>query len=109
MLLMGATQKINKEDLMSKQTYEKSSRRYIPASFTSDRNKPAPGMNFGFGMDWKTSAGLMVGAWALRRYPKLTLLSAVAAGAYFGLKAKNKGQNPFKGEGIVKNIEKVLH
>jgi hypothetical protein len=46
-----------------------------------------------------------LGLWALRSFPKTTLLGAVALGIYAGMNRKQSGgKNPFQGEGIVKDF-----
>lgn len=59
-------------------------------------------------LSWKAKAGLglLVGAWALRRFPKTVLLGAIAAGVYAGLQTQRNtaGKNPFQGEGLVKDF-----
>jgi hypothetical protein len=88
-------------------TENSSSRRFISPTYESDHKPVTAGFNFG--MDVKTTLGLALGTWALRRFPKTTLVGALAFGLYWGLNAQRKGRNPFKGEGLVKNIENYLH
>jgi hypothetical protein len=94
---------------MSKMIIEKNParRRFISPSASTDlaaKNEAGTGLNLG----WKAKAGLglLVGAWALRRFPKATLLGAIAFGVYQGLKTpkSSSGKNPFQGEGIVKDF-----
>jgi hypothetical protein len=93
---------------MSKMIIEKNSaqRRFVSPSADSDLSAKAtsslPAMN------WKAKAGLglLVGSWALRRFPKTVLLGALAYGVYAGLNKSKQagGKNPFQGEGIVKDL-----
>jgi hypothetical protein len=100
------------EALMSKMAIEKnnnrgSARRFISPSFKTDHKKQVSTSN----MEWKNAAALVIGAWAVKHYPKTTLVGALVLGIYAGLTSRKnkKRKNPFKGTGIVRNMDKYLH
>lgn len=92
---------------MSKMIVEKNKthRKFVSPSAASDVTKKVEATVPK--LSWKAQAGLgaVVGLWALRRFPKTTLLAAVVFGVYKGLNRKEAGnKNPFQGEGIVKDL-----
>jgi hypothetical protein len=74
------------------------SRGYVSPSLADDK-KTVENFNLQ-NMDWKAPVAMAAGGLLLARFPKTSLLGLLAAGVYFGIKAYNKNQNPFKGEGI---------
>jgi hypothetical protein len=95
---------------MSKMILEKNAgqrRNFVSPSVSTDHaDATAKGAVLpGLGLNAKTGLGVVLGLWALRRFPKTTLLGAVALGIYAGMNRKQSGgKNPFQGEGIVKDF-----
>lgn len=92
---------------MSKMILEKSAGTHRFVSPSADRDLASKEASIpAFGWKAKAGLGLLVGAWALRRFPKTVLLGAIAAGVYAGMQGKKNtaGKNPFQGEGLVKDF-----
>lgn len=94
---------------MSKMILEKNAahRKFVSPSASSDLSSPSATSSLPqIGFNAKTGIGLLVGVWALRKFPTMTVLGALAFGVYKGLQSQKTagGKNPFQGEGIVKDF-----
>ena len=83
-----------------------SKKNFIPASFTNDHKQSSAAIQQSL-PSWKTGAALTFGLWALRKFPKTTLLGGLLLGAYVLLNERER--NPVKGQGLVEDIETYIH